>query len=168
MARRSARDWILLGLLVFMWGTAFGFTRVAVASVPATTLVAGRVAIAALVLRAALVLTRRRLPARGRIWLHFFAMASLGTALPFFLISWGQERIDSGLAGILMAVMPLTTLVLAHFFVAGERITGRRLSGFALGFLGIAVLLGPEALLELGGGASDLVRQGAVLGGAVC
>jgi drug/metabolite transporter (DMT)-like permease len=95
-------------------------------------------------------------------------MALVGNAVPFFLITWGQQRIDSGLAGILMAVMPLTTLVLAHFFVAGERMTGRRTLGFALGFVGLVVLMGPEALRELGGGASDVARQAAVLCGALC
>ena len=70
----------------------------------------------------------------------FSAMAITGNALPFLLISWGQQRIDSGLAGILMAVMPLTTLVLAHLFVAGERLTGARAGGFLLGFLANVVL----------------------------
>jgi drug/metabolite transporter (DMT)-like permease len=136
--------------------------------VPPTTVVAGRVAIAAISLRVTLSAVRRKLPPRGRIWLHFLTMALVGNAVPFFLITWGQQRIDSGLAGILMAVMPLTTLVLAHFFVAGERMTGRRSLGFTLGFVGLVVLMGPDALRELGGGASDVARQAAVLCGALC
>jgi drug/metabolite transporter (DMT)-like permease len=154
--------------LVFIWGTSFLLNRIAVESVPPTTVVAGRVVIAAIALRATLVAVRRELPPRGRIWLHFLTMALVGNAVPFFLITWGQERIDSGLAGILMAVMPLTTLVLAHFFVAGERMTGRRAMGFALGFVGLVVLMGPDALRQLGGGASDVARQAAVLCGALC
>ena len=108
------------------------------------------------------------LPRSRRLWLHCAVMAVVGNALPFFLITWGQQGIQSGLAGILMAVMPLTTLVLAHFTVPGERATGRRAVGFALGFLGIVVLMGPDALRELGGSGSELLSQLAVLSGAVC
>jgi len=95
-------------------------------------------------------------------------MAALGNALPFYLITWGQERVDSGVAGILMATMPLTTIGLAHFFVAEESLTRNRAAGFLLGFAGVCLLVGPELLLRLGGGSSLLGRQLAVVGGAVC
>jgi drug/metabolite transporter (DMT)-like permease len=84
------------------------------------------------------------------------------------LITWGQQRIDSGLAGILMAIMPLTTVVLAHVFVAGERLNRFKAAGFLLGFLGIVVLIGPSVLLELRGSGAVLLSELAVLGGAVC
>jgi drug/metabolite transporter (DMT)-like permease len=70
----------------------------------------------------------------------------VGNLLPFSLITWGQRSIDSGLAGILMAVMPLATLGLAHLFVPGERLTGHRVGVFCFGFVGVVVLIGPEAL----------------------
>jgi drug/metabolite transporter (DMT)-like permease len=166
--RPTAYDWTLLGLLVAMWGTSFLFTKIAVASIPPATLVAARLAIAALMLTALASVAGLSLPPAGAIWARFFSLGLVGNALPFFLISWGQERIDSGLAGILMAIMPLATLVLAHFWVRGERMTRRRLAGFGLGFAGIVVLTGPEALLQLGGAATDIARQLAVLGGALC
>jgi drug/metabolite transporter (DMT)-like permease len=97
--------------------------------------------------------------------LPFIALAILGNCLPFFLIAWGQQTIDSALAGILVSVMPLATLVLAHFFVAGERVTRLRLVGFVIGFAGIVVLMGPTALTGLGG---EALAQAAVLGGALC
>ena len=59
-------------------------------------------------------------------WRYMVAMAMVGNVVPFSLIAWGQQRIDSGLAGILMAVMPLATIVLAHFTVSGERLDLRR------------------------------------------
>ncbi|UCE86807.1 MAG: EamA family transporter [Deltaproteobacteria bacterium] len=166
--RHTTGDWTRLMALVFIWGTSFLLNRIAVEGVPPTTVVAGRVVIAAIALRATVFAAGLALPPRGRIWLHFLVMALLGNAIPFFLITWGQERIDSGLAGILMAVMPLTTLVLAHFFVDGERMTGRRATGFAIGFVGLVVLMGPDALRALGGSASDVARQAAVLCGALC
>src|SRR5690606_6142613 len=103
-----------------------------------------------------------------RTWLFFTAMAIIGNALPFFLIAWGQRDIPSGLTGILMAVMPLVVLVLAHFLVAGERLTPRRLAGFTLGFLGVVVLTGPEARAALVGREASFIAQLAVLGAAVC
>ena len=74
---------------------------------------------------------RRGLP--GRRWLPFAALALVGNCAPFYLITWGQQFIDSALAGILIAMMPLATLVLAHFWVAGERMTRNRVAGFAPG-----------------------------------
>ena len=88
--------------------------------------------------------------------------------MPFWLISFGQQRIDSGLAGILMGIMPLTTMVLAHFFVRGERLNPIKAAGFVVGFGGLVTLIGPEALLELRGQGTELLYQLAVLGGAVC
>jgi drug/metabolite transporter (DMT)-like permease len=115
-----------------------------------------------------LIAHRKRLPRFGPAWLAFVIMAVVGNCVPFWLISWGQQRIDSGLAGILMAVMPLATLVLAHLFVAGERLTRGRLAGFFIGFLGIVVLLGPDAMATGNQGSSTLLAQLAVLGGACC
>jgi drug/metabolite transporter (DMT)-like permease len=158
----------MLAALVAMWGSAFLFTKVAVSALPPETVVAGRLAIAAIGLTALLLALGKALPRGRRLWLFFLALAVLGNALPFWLISWGQQRIDSGLAGILMAIMPLTTLVLAHFFVVGERLNPVRLAGFVLGFIGIVALVGPEALLELEVGGTALLSELSVLGGAVC
>ena len=67
-----------------------------------------------------------------------------------------------------MAVMPLATLVLAHVFVEGERLTAARAAGFATGFAGVVVLIGPEAVMEVAGAGSHLLSELAVLGGALC
>lgn len=168
MSKPSISDWILLFALVLMWGTSFLVIKIAVGSFGATTIVAGRIGIAAVILLIVARFAGLRLPRSASTWRQLVVLALLGNALPFFLITWGQERIDSGLAGILMAIMPLATLVLAHFFVPGEHLTRRRVLGFALGFLGIVVLIGPSTLLALGGNGSGLVRQLAVLTGALC
>lgn len=164
---RTWNDWLLLLALVAMWGSSFMFNRVAVASLPPWTVVAGRIGIAALVLTAVVYATGRRLPPPGRTWAPFVLIAAIGNAIPFYLITWGQQVVESALAGILMAVMPLATLVLAHFLVAGERMTRPRVTGFVIGFGGIVLLMGPAALAGAGGDAM-LVYQLAVLGGALC
>ena len=158
----------MLAALVVMWGSSFGLTKLAVASVSAESVVAARIVIAAVVLLALVVVTGRRIPMNGRLWGFFAVMAVLGNCLPYWLITWGQLTVDSGLAGILMAVMPLVTLVLAHFFVKGERMGWAKVGGFTLGFVGIIVLMGPEALLKLEGHGSALLAELAIVGGAVC
>ena len=168
MGRRPVIHWLLLLALVVMWGSSFLLTKLAVAAVPPSVVVAGRLGIAAILLFGALMIAGRRLPGWGRHWPFFVAMALVGNCLPFWLISWGQQGIDTGLAGILMAVMPLVTLVLAHLFVDGERLNRSRVVGFLTGFCGIVILVGPEALLELEGGGSALLSELAVLAGAVC
>ena len=159
---------MLLAALVAMWGSAFMFIKLGVATVPPATLVAGRLAISALILYTALRVRGLALPSLGRRWLPLALLALVGNCVPFYLITWGQQFIDSALAGILIAAMPLATLILAHSFVAGERVTVNRVIGFSTGFFGIVVLMGPAALAGLGGSLREALAQAAVLGAALC
>lgn len=165
---RPLSDWVLLLSLVAMWGSSFMFNRIAVASLPPWTVVAGRIGLAAIVLTVMVYVMGKRLPALGRNWWPYAVIAVIGNAMPFYLITWGQLVVESALAGILMAIMPLATLVLAHFLIAGEHMTRQRASGFAVGFAGIVVLMGPAALMGVGGDAVRVISQLAVLGGALC
>jgi drug/metabolite transporter (DMT)-like permease len=166
--RQELADWLSLFALTVMWGSAFLFTKIAVTVLPMPAIVTARLAIAALLLAPLALLVGRRLPRGARVWVFFGLIALLGNVLPFSLITWGQRAIDSGLAGILMAVMPLATLALAHLFVPGERLTPLRVGGFVAGFAGVIVLIGPEALLAAGGERGRLLPMLAVLAGALC
>jgi drug/metabolite transporter (DMT)-like permease len=168
LLRQGTAEWGLLFALVALWGSSFLLVRVSLDAFTPVAVTAGRLLIGAGVLLLLLVLTRRRPPRTLQAWSFFAAMAIVGNALPFFLIAWGQREIPSGLTGILMAVMPLVVLVLAHFLVAGERLTRRRLAGFVLGFIGVLVLTGPEARAALVGREASFIAQLAVLGAAVC
>ena len=159
---------MLLSLLVVLWGSAFALTDVALAAFTPLQVVVGRLWIGALVLVAVILFSRHTMPRGAVPWVFIVAMAILGNVLPFFLISWGQQTIPSGLTGILMAVMPLVVLVLAHFLVPGERMNAAKVIGFVMGFTGIVVLTGPAALGSAGGGTTELVAQLSVLGGAIC
>jgi drug/metabolite transporter (DMT)-like permease len=150
-----------------MWGSAFLLTKIAVEGLPPTLVVVGRLAVACLLLLLLTAAWMRRLPAGRRLWFFYVLIAFFGNALPFSLISWGQGYIDSGLAGILMAVMPLVTLGLAHFLIPGERMTLLRALGFLLGFAGVVVLMGPEALLGLTHIDTAFFPMLAILAGAV-
>lgn len=159
-------DWLALLALTAMWGTAFMFNELALVAFPPSVLVAGRILVATAILVAYMRSTGIRLPPFGRAWIPMAVMALLGNVLPFQLIAWAQQSIDSSLAGILMAVMPLFVLTLAHFFVAGSRLTPYRVVGFVIGFSGVVLIIGPEALGGLRGNAS-LWGTVAVLGAAL-
>ena len=166
--RHPLSHWVMLLALVVMWGSSFGLTKIAVASVSADSVVAVRLLVAGLFLVIVVVASGKRFPRDGRLWLAFMAMAVMGNVLPYWLISWGQETVDSGLAGVLMAVMPLVTLVLAHFFVKDDRMTLRKTVGFLLGFCGVVVLMAPGAGFGLEGPGVALLAQCAIIVGAVC
>jgi len=153
-----------LFLLSLIWSSSFLAIKVGVGSIPPLTLAACRVVVAAVVLYGFVRVQGAALPRGARFWTYCVLIAVIGNGLPFTLINWGEQHVDSGLAAILMSIMPLATLVLAHFFAAGERLTRAKLVGVAIGFGGVVILVGPEALKGLGG---DAWRQVAVAGGAV-
>lgn len=168
MSSRPFSHWLLLFAIVALWGSAFGITEFAIEAFTPTVLVTGRMILAAGLLTLVVLLRGQRFPKTGRFWAFSLFMAIAGNCLPFWLISAAQQQIDSGLAGILMSIMPLTTLLLAHFFVPGETLSGGKLFGFLLGFAGIVVLIGPEALLELKGQGTAFWAQIAALIAAFC
>jgi drug/metabolite transporter (DMT)-like permease len=150
-----------------MWGSTFLLTKLAVAELPPLVVVAGRLSIAAVILLGLALASGRRLLPSARHGTFFVLMALIGNCLPFSLITWGQQWIPSGLAGMLMASMPLVTLVLAHFFVSGERLNAAKVLGFFLGFAGVIVLLGPQRLLEFKLAGMELPAQLAILAGTL-
>jgi drug/metabolite transporter (DMT)-like permease len=160
--------WALLLVLVALWGSSYLMVEIALAVWRPEQITSLRILSAAVVLIIAMRVRGQRFPRIWRSWRYFLAIAVIGNCLPFFLISWGQQEVESGLAGILAASTPLVVLVLAHFVLADERLSLRHLFAFAFGFSGIVVLMGPESLAALGGSASRWLSQAAILGGAVC
>lgn len=119
------------------------FIAISVESIDPLTVVFSRVSIAALILTAVVYWQGKALPFRRSDWLAFSAMGIAGNALPFFLITWGQLSVNSGVAGTIMAIMPLMTMLLAHYLVEGETLNRYKIIGFLLGMTGIVILLGP-------------------------
>ncbi|MXU65524.1 DMT family transporter [Oceanomicrobium pacificus] len=148
----SLTSWILLLSLAVIWGASFLAVEIALIDLPPLMVAALRVALAALLLVAYAVTLGPGLPPVGtatgkRIWLHCAGMGIFSNALPFSLLSWGQQHVTSSFAGLTMAVVPLFVLPLAHLLVPGERMSVRRSLGFGIGFLGVIVLLGPQTIL---------------------
>jgi len=160
----GGREWAMLPALAMLWGGSFFFNGVAVRELPSFTLVWLRVACAAVTLLVVLRLLGQRMPMHGRVWLAFFGMGLLNNVLPFVLIVWGQHRIASGLASILNATTPLFTVLVAHMLTSDEKLTPQKGAGVIVGFVGAAVMIGPDALGGLGGG---VLAQLACLAAAV-
>src|SRR5262249_5844669 len=142
--RMASRDWTMLLGLALAFGSAFFFVKIALTSLGPLTVAAGRVTFAALLLALYAGLSGGRAP-RRRPWPALLVLGALNSALPFGLICWSQTRIDSGLAAILNATTPIFSVLLAHA-LGDEQLTLRRAAGVALGFAGVAVMIGPAAL----------------------
>jgi len=161
--RMGVIEWALLIGLSVLWGGSFYFVGVAVDGLPPLTIVVLRVGIAALALNVAVLAMGLHMPSDRRAWVAFIAMGFLNNLLPFSLIVWGQTHIASGLASILNATTPLWTVLVAHFLTSDEKMNAGRLAGVVIGFAGVVVMIGPEALKGLG---VDVLAQLAVLGAA--
>lgn len=162
--RMGRLEWTLLILLSVLWGGSFFFVGVAVHELPPFTIVALRVGLAAMTLLVILHLMGLRMPSAPPVWLAFFGMGFINNMVPFSLIVWGQMHIASGLASILNATTPLFTLVVAHLLTADEKMTSSRVAGLAVGFAGVTVIIGLDALSGIG---HDVVAQCAILGAAL-
>jgi drug/metabolite transporter (DMT)-like permease len=160
-----ARHIALILFLALVWSASFMAMKIGVDTIPPLTLTAGRVLIAAIILYIIASLLGYQLPTEVRFWRYCLVLGVLGNGLPFTLISWGEEQVNSGQAAILMAVMPMVTIVLAHFFSVGDRMTLAKVTSVIFGFSGVIILVGPEALKGIGG---DFWHQLAISGGAVC
>src|SRR5438132_135244 len=137
---------MLLGLAA-LWGASFLFIKVAVRELTPATLITGRLGLAAITLALLVPFavgtreTLRQLRANAA-WLVLVALVN--TAIPFWLLSWGETRIDSGLASIIQASVPIFNALIAFVAFREVRVTGARLLGVGVGFLGVALLVGAQ------------------------
>ena len=161
MQAPQTKHWLLLGTLSLAWGFAFYLIAVALESFQPLTIVNIRLAVGATTLYWVMRWQGHRFPREGHWWGRFALLTLLGNLIPFSLITWAETEISSSQAGLLMALMPISTMVLSHFFVHGDTLTPHRLFGVFLGFGGVVVLVGGEALEGMGGSA--LLAQLAVL-----
>ncbi|MGR3514939.1 MAG: DMT family transporter [Paracoccaceae bacterium] len=157
---RSA--WVMIATLGVVWGASFMFIELALQGITPFWLAASRILLASVVTTAIWQMRGAefyRSEARAG-WPLLLSVGAASTALPFMLLSWGQQYVTAGFAGVCMGMMPLLVLPLAHFF-AGEHMTRRKTVGLFVGFLGVCVLIGPEAFRSSG-------QTGEILGRIAC
>jgi drug/metabolite transporter (DMT)-like permease len=146
-------DWLVLLILAALWGGAFFFIGVAVRHVPPLTYVWLRVTIAALALWIFVKARGDRIALPRQAWGSIVLLAVLNNALPFTLFGWSQTHIASGLASILNATTPIWGVMVAHLLTRDERMTPRKIAGVLLGFAGVATMIGPSLLADIGSSA---------------
>ena len=100
-------------------------------------------------------------------YLLFFAVGFFEATLPFYLVAWGQQHVDSSIAAILMSTIPLFTVLLVAFFVKTETISSYQLVAIIFGFFGVCVLLGPQAMVQSKNLLHNLVGELSIVGGAI-
>jgi drug/metabolite transporter (DMT)-like permease len=158
-------EWLALLLLSVLWGGSFFFAAVQIKALPPFTIVFLRVGLAAVILNALVkALGMKMVPGSRSAWLAFSGMGLLNNAVPFCLVVWGQSHIASGLAAILNATTPISTVIVAHLLTDDEKMSGNRFLGVAIGFFGVVILIGPDSLKGLG---TNLLAQVAVLTAAI-
>lgn len=138
-------NWLSIMLLGLIWGGTFMVVAIALEGYGPLTVASARTTLGAVTLLVLVWAMGREIP-RGRVvWVYLAVTGVLNTALPFALLSWGQQYVPSAFAGISMAVLPLIVLPLAHVF-SDEKLSARKTFGVVLGFIGALVLIGPGAL----------------------
>ncbi|MBM1633766.1 EamA family transporter [Sulfitobacter mediterraneus] len=166
MSQKASPSDIALWLaLAAMWSSSYGVIKLGVETLDPMTLVAGRMVIGAAVILAVLMLRGQRLSTRPRDWTSYLITGMLGSTVPFLLITFGEQTVDSALASILMGVAPVATVLLAALTFADERLTTRVTLGVGLALIGVVTLVGPAALSGLG---DDLSGQLAIVGATLC
>jgi drug/metabolite transporter (DMT)-like permease len=141
------RPVVILVLLALIWGASFMLIKIADRELTPATLILGRVGSAALLLAAIAFVRlgpRETLAEIRRAWFWLVVVGIVNTAVPFWLLSWGETRIDSGLASIIQGAVPIFNALLAFAFFREERVGGIRLVGLGIGFVGVALLIGEQ------------------------
>lgn len=142
----SPLAWALLSALALIWGSSFLSNRAALEGAGVFTVVFLRVLSGAVLLWLWVALRRLPVPRAPRYIGRFLIMGLLNNAIPFSLIVWGQQHIDSGLASILNASTAIFGALVAALVFADERLSARKATGIAIGFSGVIVAIGPDAL----------------------
>lgn len=146
----NGKNWAVLLVTAGLFGSSFFFIKLTVSSIPPITLAAGRAALAALIVYGFMRLSGQRFPKPGIEWLPLVVLGVLTAVVPYVAIGWGQELIDSSLGGILFATIPVFSVLIAPLFLDEELFTAERFLGAAIGFSGVVLIVGPQALSGLG------------------
>src|SRR4051794_27906363 len=163
MSDRGNRvDWLIFLALGFIWGSSYLFIKLAVDDFGTFTLVAGRLLIGAALLWTVILVARQPLPRSRRVYGHLFVMGVINITIPFLLITWAEQSVESSLAAILTSPVPLFAIVLSALFLPDEPMRVNGLIGLIVGFVGVVIITSPG----LTSGDSSVTGELALLGAA--
>lgn len=146
----KAKHWFVFILLGAIWSSSFMWIKIAVNEIGPMTLVAFRVLFGLLFGVAVIFIQRVQLPRSLKQWSPLLILGITNVAIPFFLISWGEQSIDSAVAAILDATVPLFTILIAHYLLHDDKMTVPKVLGLLMGFAGVVVLMSKDIGDSLG------------------
>ncbi len=155
----KTKHWIVFITLGLIWSSSFLWIKIALREMGPLTLVAYRAFFGLLFGIVVIAFQRVTLPRTLKEWMPLLIVGLTNIAIPFFLISWGETVIDSGVASILDATVPLFTIVAAHFMLQDDKMTIPKVLGLLMGFAGVVVLMSKD----VGASQSSLLGQLAVI-----
>jgi len=164
-AQSSRLDWLIFLLLGFFWGSSYLFIKIGVDNgLQPFTLIMFRLLIGFILLATVVAFAREPLPRDPRQYGHLAVMGTINIAIPFALITFAEQTVDSSLAAVINGAVPLFVIVIAAIFLAGETITVNRLAGLAVGFIGVALIVGLDvADLSSSSAIGELALIGATI-----
>lgn len=159
------KHYFMLIALGMVWGSSFPFLKIVIETYSPIVTIALRLTISAIAMTTFIYAIGLKIPRDLKVWRHYAVVAIVGNIVPFFLISWGEQYINAALASVLMGLIPLATLISAHFLTEDEKMSANKLVGILIGGGGVIVLIGADALEGVG---SHIWAQIAVVIAAFC
>jgi drug/metabolite transporter (DMT)-like permease len=144
------KHWLVFILLGAIWSSSFMWIKIAVQEIGPITLVAFRTLFGLLFGIVVIFVQRISWPRTFKEWIPLLVLGIFNIAIPFFLISWGEQSIDSAVASILNATVPLFTILIAHYLLHDDKITAPKVLGLLMGFAGVVILLSKDIGASLG------------------
>jgi drug/metabolite transporter (DMT)-like permease len=148
MRQPSIFDYTLLTILALIWSSAFFNIKIATYSYGPVTIAFLRIVFGAIPVIGLSLFKKIKIEAFSKDWYWFALIGMINLVIPFFLIAYGVQKVQSNLAAILMASTPLSATVLAHFFTSNEKINFTKIFGVLLGFSGIVFLFSDNILIN--------------------
>ena len=162
MRQPTITDYIFLVVLALIWASAFFNIKIATYSYGPVTIAFLRIFLGAIPVVGLCFFKKIKIEAFSKDWFWFAAIGIINLVIPFFLIAYGVQKVQSNLAAILMASTPLSATVLAHFFTKNEKINFIKVLGVMIGFSGIVFLFSDNILINKNNFVSALL----ILGGS--
>jgi drug/metabolite transporter (DMT)-like permease len=154
------KHWLVFISLGLIWSSSFLWIKIGVQEIGPMALVAFRMSFGAITAAAIGVYQKVEWPRDWKTWSIFAVLGPTSLAIPIFLISWGEQTIDSAVAAILNATVPLFTIFIAHFLLQDDKMTAQKVLGLLVGFAGTVVLLSEDLLASA---RSSVIGQAAVI-----